>query len=103
MEYFERQCKEVGFEDLKYGDLEELRVSFEKLKRNPLIKEIVKKYLLFKKRAISRDLSKYFGIVEKEKKVKKELQVKIKDLKEKLQKAKTEKDNLSDKKRKLQD
>jgi hypothetical protein len=53
---------------LKYGDLDELRVSFEKLKRNSLIKEIVKKYLLFKRRAISRDLSNYFDIVEKEKK-----------------------------------
>jgi len=75
---------------LKYGDLDELRVSFEKLKRNSFIKEIVKKYLLFKKRAISRDLNNYFGIVEKEKKAKKEQQAQIKELTEKLKKAKTE-------------
>lgn len=50
----------------------------------------MKKYLLFKKRAISRDLNNYFGIVDKEKKAKKEQQAQIKELTEKLKKAKTE-------------
>lgn len=58
----------MNFLDLDYSSLENMQESFEKLKKNKNIENIIKRYLLFKKRSVARDLNEYFGVIDKEKK-----------------------------------
>ncbi|KAL4441673.1 hypothetical protein ABPG74_021605 [Tetrahymena malaccensis] len=85
LNHYKKKCELAGFKEMKFDSLQEFQKSIDTLKNAKII-PIIKKYLIFEKRKIVKQLNEYFSICDDEKRQEQQLNQKKKSKEDQKQK-----------------